>query len=61
MRQVREGVTDGSGASSTSRPCDVTVVDGLSVTARDVTVLDAALMLGVSVIDSALLQGFVTL
>ena len=39
----------------------LTVVDGLSVTAREVTVLDAALMLGVSVIDSALLQGFVTL
>ena len=42
-------------------PCDVIAVDGLNVTARPLTVLDAAADLGIAVIDSALLTGVVTL
>jgi len=42
-------------------PSDVVVVDGLNVTARPLTVLDAAAELGIAVIDSALLTGVVTL
>ena len=43
------------------QPCDITVVDGLRVTSREMSVLDAALTLGICVIDAALLRGFVTL
>lgn len=42
-------------------PHDISVVDDLPVTAREASVLDAALTLGISVVDSALLRGFVTL